>query len=325
VNKRTRIEVCALLSFFYFIASGTVVAGAEKPFKVRAGYVSPTTDNVLMSIAQKQGFLSKRGIEVEIIALRGGVQVAQALLSNSLQFAEMSGPLVVRSVLSGADLVMVASFVDRISYYLITRPEITSVKDLVGKKIASSSIGGSVDMVLRLGLKDIGVDPKSITILSAGTPEARLAALTSGQMAATALLPEHLVVVEKAGLKVFKDLSEVDVHIQHTGLVVRRSLIKENRPLVKNFLAAIVDAIDFYRTHERESIEIIAKFTSIKDPRALKDSYEFHKRLFPQPPYPNRDGFRTLLSEIGDKATEGKNVTPDLFFDRTLLEEIKDR
>jgi NitT/TauT family transport system substrate-binding protein len=322
VNKRTWTSACTFLFSLYFIIDVTLGEGAEKPFKVRAGYVSPTTDNVLMSIAQKQGFLNKRGIDVEIIALRGGVQVAQALLSNSLQFAEMSGPLVVRSVLSGADLVMVASFVDRISYYLITRPEIATVKDLLGKKIASSSIGGSVDMVLRLGLRDIGVDPKSITLLSAGSPEARMATLTSGQMAATALLPEHLVAVEKAGLKIFKDLSEVDVHIQHTGLVVRRSLIKENRPMVKSFLAAIIDAIDFYRNHERESIEILAKFTSIKDPRALKDSYEFHKKLFPQPPYPNRDGFRTLLSEIGDK-TEGKNATPELFFDRTLLEEIK--
>ena len=195
---------------------------------------------------------------------------------------------------------MVASFVDRISYYLISRPEINNVKDLVGKKIAASSIGGSVDMVLRLGLKDLGIDPKSVTLLPAGPPESRMAALTSGQMAATALLPEHLVAVDKAGLKILKDLSDVDVRIQHTGLVVRRSLIKENRPLVKNFLAAIVEAVDFYRAHERESIEILAKFTGIKDPKALKDSYEFHKKLFPQPPYPNRDGFRTVLAEIGD-------------------------
>jgi NitT/TauT family transport system substrate-binding protein len=278
-----------------------------------------------MVIAQKEGFLSRRGIEVEIIALRGGVQVAQALMSNSLQLAEMSGPVVVRSVLAGSDLAMIASFVDRISYYLIARPEITSVKDLAGKKIAASSIGGSVDTVLRLGLKEFGVDPKSVTILPAGSPESRLAALTTGQMSATALLPEHLVIVERAGLKVLKDLSDLEVHVQHTGLVVRRSYIKENRSVVKNFLAAIVDSIDFYKTHERESIEILAKFTGIKDARPLKDSYEFHKKLFTQPPYPERDGFRTVLAEIGDKGMEGKPTSPDLFFDRSLLEEIKQK
>jgi len=325
VNKKCSLLIGLMVSFVCIIVGGKFVQGAEKPVKVRAGYVSPTTDNVIMVIAQKQGFLNKRGIEVEIIALRGATQVAQALLSNSLQFAEMSGPVVVRSTLSGGDLVMVASFVDRISYYLISRPEINNVKDLVGKKIAASSIGGSVDMVLRLGLKDLGIDPKSVTLLPAGPPESRMAALTSGQMAATALLPEHLVAVDKAGLKILKDLSDVDVRIQHTGLVVRRSLIKENRPLVKNFLAAIVEAVDFYRAHERESIEILAKFTGIKDPKALKDSYEFHKKLFPQPPYPNRDGFRTVLAEIGDKGADGKSVTPEMFFDRTVLEELKEK
>jgi len=42
--------------------------------------------------------------------------MAQALLSDSLQFAQMAGSVLVRSVQSGADLVMIAGYVDRISY-----------------------------------------------------------------------------------------------------------------------------------------------------------------------------------------------------------------
>ena len=133
---------------------------ADKPLqKVRAGYVSPSTDNVLLPIAQKRGFLAQHGIEVEIIALRGGVQMAQALLSDSLQFAQMAGSVVVRSVLAGGDLVMIAGFVNRISYLMVSRPNINGMKDLTGKKIATASIGGSVDSVLRLGLKASGIDP----------------------------------------------------------------------------------------------------------------------------------------------------------------------
>jgi NitT/TauT family transport system substrate-binding protein len=142
-------------------------------------------------------------------------------------------------------------------------------------------------------------------------------------MDATIVLPENLGAVEKAGLRVLKDLSEVDAHIQHTGLVVRRSLIKENRNLVKSFLAAIVEAVGFYRGNERESIEILSRFAGTQDQRALKDSYDFHKRLFPQPPYPSAEGFKTLLAEIRDPAVDLKKVSPDLFLDRTLLEELR--
>ena len=291
--------------------------------KVRAGYVSPSTDNVLLPIAQKRGFLAQHGIEVEIIALRGGVQMAQALLSDSLQFAQMAGSVVVRSVLAGGDLVMIAGFVNRISYLMVSRPNINSMKDLTGKKIATASIGGSVDSVLRLGLKASGIDPQQATLLPAGPPNARIAALASGQMDATIVLPENLGVAEKAGLKILKDLSEVDLQIQHTGLVVRRSLIKENRNLVKSFLAAIVEAINFYRDNERETIELMGAFAGTRDARPLQDSYRFHKRLFAQPPYPSAEGFKTVLAEIRDPAIDEKKVRAEQFFDRTLLDELK--
>jgi NitT/TauT family transport system substrate-binding protein len=294
---------------------------AEKPLqKVRAGYVSPSTDNVLLPIAQKRGLLRHHGIEVEIIALRGGVQMAQALLSDSLQFAQMAGSVVVRSVLAGGDLVMIAGFVNRISYLMVSRPNINGMKDLTGKKIATASIGGSV---LRLGLKASGIDPQQATLLPAGPPNARIAALASGQMDATIVLPENLGVAEKAGLKILKDLSEVDLQIQHTGLVVRRTLIKENRNLVKSFLAAIVEAINFYRDNERETIEIMGAFAGMRDARPLQDSYRFHKGLFAQPPYPSAEGFKTVLAEIRDPAIDEKKVRAEQFFDRTLLDELK--
>ena len=299
-------------------------SAAERPLqKVRAGYVSPSTDNVLLPIAQKRGLFAQHGIEVEIIALRGGVQMAQALLSDSLQFAQMAGSVVVRSVLAGGDLVMIAGFVNRISYLMVSRPNINSMKDLTGKKIATASIGGSVDSVLRLGLKASGIDPQQATLLPAGPPNARIAALASGQMDATIVLPENLGAVEKAGLKVLKDLSEVDLQIQHTGLVVRRSLIKENRNLVKSVLAAIVEAINFYRANERETIEIMGAFAGTRDARPLLDSYRFHKRLFQQPPYPSPEGFKTVLAEIRDPALDEKKVRSEQFFDRTLLDELK--
>jgi NitT/TauT family transport system substrate-binding protein len=317
--------VAAAVFVSLICAHHTAPAAEPALHKVRAGYASPSTDNVLLPIAQKRGLLQKQGIEVEIIALRGGVQMAQALLSNSLQFAQMAGSVVARSVLSGSDLVMIAGFVNRISYIMVSRQGINTMKDLIGKKIATASIGGSVDSVLRLGLKASGVDPQNATLLPAGPPSARIAALASGQMDATVVLPENLGAVEKAGLKVLKDLSETDAQIQHTGLVVRRSLIKENRPLVKSFLAAIVEAINFYRHNERETLQIMASFAGTKEPRPLKDSYDFHKRLFPQPPYPSVDGFKTVLAEIRNPAIEQKQITAEMLFDRSLLDEIKAR
>lgn len=57
------------------------VRSAEKTVsRVRAGYASPSTDNLLLPIAQKRGYLQKKGIGVEIIALRGGYRRAHEWL-----------------------------------------------------------------------------------------------------------------------------------------------------------------------------------------------------------------------------------------------------
>lgn len=324
--KATHKWLFTLFFASHCLVCGSLTEGAEKTFsKVRVGYVAPTTDNVLIPIAQRQGYFNRRGMEVELIALRGGVQATQALLSDSIQFAEMAGSVAARASLSGADLVMIAGFINRINYILVSTPEIASPRDLTGKKIATASIGGSVDVVLRLGLKGLGIDPTSVIFLPAGPPQSRLAALISKQMDATIVAPESLVAVKKFGLKILNDLSEVDVYIQHTGLVVRKSLLRENRKTAKDVLAAIIDAVAFYRTHEQESIEIMEKFTSIRDRESLKASYDFHKKLFPQPPYPSREGFQTVIDMIGAKTPAGEKVSPDLFFDKTLLDELREK
>ncbi|MBI4528463.1 MAG: ABC transporter substrate-binding protein [Deltaproteobacteria bacterium] len=326
VRPGRNVAISCMFVFFLHFAFGVPAYPADKSLtRIRIGYVAPTADNVLVPIAQRKDFLKKRGIEAELISLRGGVQATQALLGDSIQFAQMAGSVAARATLSGGDLVMIAGFINRINYLLVSTPEINSPKDLTGKKIASASIGGSVDTVLRLGLKGLGIDPASVIFLPAGPPQSRLAALSSKQMEATIVAPESLVAVRKAGLKVLKDLSEVAVYIQHTGLVVRRGLLKENRKLARDVLAAVVEAIDFYRTHEQETIEIMERFTGIRDREALKASYDFHKRLFPQPPYPSREGFQTVAELIGAKTPSGEKVSPEIFFDRTVLDEIKEK
>ena len=57
----------------------------------------------------------------------------------------------------------------------------------------------------------------------------------------------------------------------------------------------------------------------------MKNSYEFHKKLFPLPPYPTAEGFKTVLAEIRDSAIDEKKLSPELFYDRTLLDELREK
>ena len=86
----------------------------------------------------------------------------------------------------------------------------------------------------------------------------------------------------------------------------------------QSIFGGIVEAIEFYRRNDRATIDVLSKFTGITDQRSVRDSYEFHKRLFPAAAISERrriqNGARRNLAP--------KNVTPDTFFDRSLLQEL---
>jgi NitT/TauT family transport system substrate-binding protein len=304
------------------LLSGNVY-GQKDLTPIKIAYAAPTVDNVLIAIADSQGLFEKNGLKAELIGMRGGVQVIQSVLSGSADFGQGGGAETVQAVLSGIDVAIIAGLIPRMHYLLVTRPEISTPADLAGKKFAVASLVGTVIIVARRSLDALGVPPARVTFLVAGPPQDRVLAVASGNMDATVVAPESLGAVKKAGLKVLKDLSEIPEPIQLTALVATRKTIREKRPLTKSFLAAIQDAIVFYRSHEKESIDVIEKFTGVKDQESLKASYAFHKKLFPLPPYPTREGIQTLINQLAIDDPKAKGAVATNFFDSSILEELK--
>ena len=290
---------------------------------IKIAYAAPTVDNVLIAIAESQGLFEKNGLKAELIGMRGGVQVIQGVLSGGADFGQGGGAETIQAIVSGIDVVMIAGLIPRMHYLLVTRPEISKPADLSGKKFAVASLAGTVIIVARRSLEALGVPPARVTFLVAGPPQDRVLAVASGNMEATVVALESLGNVKKAGLKVLRDLSEIPEPIQLTALLTTRKTIRERRPLTKSFLASIQDAIVFYRNREKESIEVIEKFTGVKDQESLEASYRFHKKLFPLPPYPSREGIQTLINQLAIDDPKLKGAVADNFFDRSLLEELK--
>jgi ABC-type nitrate/sulfonate/bicarbonate transport system substrate-binding protein len=290
---------------------------------IKIAYAAPTVDNVLIAIAESQGLFEKNGLKAELIGMRGGVQVIQGVLSGSADFGQGGGAETIQAVVSGIDVALIAGLIPRMHYLLVTRPEISKPADLAGKKFAVASLVGTVIIVARRSLENLGVPPGRVTFLVAGPPQDRVLAVASGNMDATVVAPESLAAVKKSGLKVLKDLSEIPEPIQLTALLTMRKTIREKRPLTKSFLAAIQDAIVFYRSREKESIEVIEKFTGVKDQESLKASYAFHKNLFPLPPYPSKEGIQTLINQLAIDDPKVKGAIANNFFDSSLLEELK--
>ena len=111
------------------------VAAADK---LRIGYGAPSVAMSVLWITKEGRVFEKNGLDVEVLYLESAL-VQRALIAGNIAFGEMTGSLMSAPKLQGADLVMVAGFLNKLLYRLIARPEINSADRLerqTGRRVA---------------------------------------------------------------------------------------------------------------------------------------------------------------------------------------------
>src|SRR5207344_3282446 len=107
---------------------------------IKLGYAALSAGQVAVWIAKEGGYLSKHGIEAELIYIPA-VAATQALIAGEIQLAQVTGVSTSGAILAGADVRIIASVQDRLSGSIYARPEIKTPEDLKGKKIGISRFG----------------------------------------------------------------------------------------------------------------------------------------------------------------------------------------
>ena len=178
-----------------------------------------------MWAANDRGLLKKYGFETEVIAMQGGTQLAQAIIGGSIPIAVMGGAYLTAAV-RGADLVMIATHMDKFPYSLIVKPNIKRVEDLKGTKLAISRFGSSSDAGLRVALQKLGLNPdKDVTILQVGGQTERFAALKGGTVDGTVVIPPLSGAAQRLGYNALINMTELGIPYPQEGVVVSRQMI----------------------------------------------------------------------------------------------------
>jgi NitT/TauT family transport system substrate-binding protein len=144
--------------------------------------------------AMDKGYFREDGLNIEVIRAPGGV-ATPGLLSGQFQFSS-SASSAVSAAVRGGPVKIVYTNLSRPSYTLVSiKPDITSAKELVGKKIAVNSFGDTGHLATILYLKKMGVNPTSVLFIAVGRNEVRFPALRTGPRRAP-LVPRDMVVLK---------------------------------------------------------------------------------------------------------------------------------
>ena len=238
-------------AFYLCICTGSV-SGEE----ITVSYASLTAAYMDHIVAIEKGYVLGEGLNVKVMRAGGGT-ATQTLLSGQLHFSSSAGSAL-SAALHGGLVKIVYTNMSRPTYRLVSnKPEIKTLQDLVGKKIAINSFGDTGHLATLLLLKKYGLDTKSFLFIAVRN-EARFPAFVSGSVDAAPLTPRDIAQVSPLKGHILADTTK-EVQLVWNGVAVSSKLLAENPLLVERFLRAVAKGREFARRYKEPTITMIAK------------------------------------------------------------------
>jgi NitT/TauT family transport system substrate-binding protein len=320
MQRRIRVILTSLLLL-------TLAAPATAQLrKINIAYTATSPYQAALIIAKESGIFKKHGLDPQLILTPGGSLGFQAMMSGDVAMVMADGSAAVTSNLAGADVVIIASFLNTFPYSLISIPEVKRVEQLVGGKVAISRFGSATDLSVRMSLAKVGLNPdKDVTILQIGTQTTRYAALQSKQVQATIITPPFTLTARKQGYNTLIDMGQMNIPFELTALLTRKTYIKTQRETVGDVVAALSEAVHFYKREKEPVLKILSRYLQTTDREALEETYrEIALKTMPEKPYPTLPGIQTILDELAPKNPKAKNARPEDFVDMSFVKRLDD-
>jgi len=261
-------EGCWILSlallFIFAGLSGTGFAAQKSDIKI--GLPVQATSFLPVYVANEKKFFREAGLNTETILFRGDAGVVQAIVGGSLDINVASLNGLLGAISAGQKLKAFWGGYNSADFAWYAAKEITSTKDLKGKKFAVSSFGSLTDALTRFLIQKSSLDPqKDVQILQIGGTPAMLTALRTGRVDVAILSPPTKFAAQTEGFnKLFDQRTGIAKEWPKHVVYSTESFIKENPETIRSFIRATAKAIRFAKSNRDESIQIISKVFKMK-------------------------------------------------------------
>jgi ABC-type nitrate/sulfonate/bicarbonate transport system substrate-binding protein len=213
--------------------------------------------------ARDKGYYKDEGLEMQVILMPGGGGI-RALIGGNVEFAALGEFLAATT--SGAPFRIIFTSYYRALLWLYSQPEIRTVKDLKGKKVAVSGIGSATDFALREALKKRGMEGgRDIAVMALGAPGVRYTALKTGNMDAAILSEHHKFIADEDGFRELISFLKEDLVLLSGSVGVREILLASDGPMIEKFIRASIKGLLYVRENRSGTIPYMARTFKIEE------------------------------------------------------------
>ncbi|HEX9788056.1 MAG TPA: ABC transporter substrate-binding protein [Candidatus Binatia bacterium] len=311
-----------LFAIFAFFTLNSKVPAQEK---LTVSYSSVDAPSANWYIAQEKGLYKKYGLEVESIFIPASSTNVAVLVAGQLKFGNGTGGTIASAAVGGANLVAVACFMNTLPYELIVQESIKSKEQLKGKSIGISRIGSASDVIARVFLKNLGLEPdKDVPIIQVGGSGERAAAFRTGRIAGFPSPPGVIHLTKGMPQRVLISTADFEKPYAFPYIcgTTTRSYLASSRSTVKRLVMALTEGVHFFKTRKEESKKILAKYSRHDNETYLEAAYEINAKLFDRVPYVTREGMDIQLKDALSKKP-GAVVKVDDIVDDSIVAELE--
>ncbi len=251
------------------VAPGAPAAPADRALqRVVVATSSPSLSWLPAQLAYKLGYFREEGLDPEFVQV-GGTSVVPALLSGEAAFTTVLSAVAANAGQGGTTRI-VQFHSSRLQHVLIVRPDITSIQQLAGKRIAVQSLGTLTAHEARKIVEHYNLP--DVAILAVGGDLERIAAIESGAAdASVAAIPGNLV-AERRGLSSLLRISTI-LEIPQAGYGTTDVHLREQPGLVVNTLRATARALPLVTRQPELVIDSIREWMDLPPEDAAR-AYE---------------------------------------------------
>jgi NitT/TauT family transport system substrate-binding protein len=318
-----KLFITFILSVLSYVCHAAVAteAQAQGLKRIKIGYPSLSFRQSNVWVAREMGLFNKYGLEVEPILFRGGQVATQALVSGDPPIVNIG--TVVQATIQGHNVVLVAAVETKYDLIIFTRPGITQLEQLKGKRIGITGFNSATHYASIILARHLNADVKDFSLTPAGLDTERIASVQSGVIDATYLSSSAAPLGRRVGLTEHISIGDLGVEVQGNGFATSRVYIASNRDVVKSALKGFVEAIYFVYANKKEAQRVFAKYMRTNDPAVLEDSYDGYVKSIPKKPYPTLKGIQFMLDVLTPTLPQAKNFKPEQFVDLSFLQELE--
>lgn len=255
-----------VLSLLSWLVTATPLFGqSAKLEELRVSFASFGVIYYPHFIAKELGYYRDEGLEVEVIAMPGGL-ATQALVAGDLHFSTSSGSSLNAS-LRGIKLKVVYVNLDRPLYKILSwRDDIRKVPDLRGRGIGIASRGDTMEGAANLMLRKYNMDPLRDVIWVALGTGGRVTSLAAKTVDSAVLGFADSLRMQTRGFPVHEVVNiGKEIKMLYTGLAAAEDTLVKRPDLVRRFLRATVKGREFVKRNKAQALALGKKYDKSPD------------------------------------------------------------